>query len=394
MALVAAVGVAQALDGREAGLQAAHQALNRLGAGTPGLGILIASNQYQPREVLSGVLSLLGDTPLIGFSAPSALTGAGQHAHSVALALLGGDFQAESHWFSGYAQSGRETAVRILQLATGNRANQALIFFADGFNGDAEQFCGALQGNLLPLAGGLSSGDVPTASTFQMAGNQTGTGSLAAAFLRGQIKVGIGHAHGWDPVGSQFRVTRSRGFWLRTLNGRPASETYADLFGQPAREWAFPPLSYLARLYPLGVDLGDELLVRAPIRVEADGSFRMNAPIRDGVDAYLLVGSRAACEKAAARATQQALLALGDAKPAFVLVLVDIAWQMLLESSPGAEITAVRDIVGPDIPIAGGYTLGQIVPGAERAEAGQASAAPRFLNQHIVVVVFGEPKTQ
>ena len=35
------------------------------------------------------------------------------------------------------------------------------------------------------------------------------------------------------------------------------------------------------------------MIVRAPIRVEADGSFRMNAPVRDGVDAYLLVGSRA-----------------------------------------------------------------------------------------------------
>jgi hypothetical protein len=34
------------------------------------------------------------------------------------------------------------------------------------------------------------------------------------------------------------------------------------------------------------------------------------------------------------------------------------------------------------VPIAGGYTLGQIVP--------EEGAAPKFLNQHIVVVVFGE----
>ena len=34
MTLQAAVGIAQALDGREAGLQAAHQALNRLGGNT------------------------------------------------------------------------------------------------------------------------------------------------------------------------------------------------------------------------------------------------------------------------------------------------------------------------------------------------------------------------
>ncbi len=385
MTLQAAIGRAQALDGREAGLQAAHQALNHLGVGSPGLGILISSNEYQPRDVLSGVASLLGEAPLIGFSTPAGLTNAGQQSHSVTLALLSGDFKAESHWFSGYAQSGRETASNIVRVINSNKANQALLFFADGFNGDAEQLCSVLQSSHISLAGGLSSGDPRTGNTYQIAGNQTGTGSLAAAVLRGNIRIGVGHAHGWDPVGSQFRVTRSRGFWLRTLDGRPASETYAELFGHPARDWAFPPLSYLARLYPLGVEHGEDLIVRAPIRVEADGSFRMNANIRDGSDAYLLVGSRATCEKAAALATQHALRALGEVKPVFVLILVDIAWQMLLKSNPGAEIAAVQDILGPGIPIAGGYTLGQIVPGKE-------GTPPIFLNQHIVVVAFGEQK--
>ena len=116
MTLQAAVGIAQALDGREAGLQAAHQALNRLGAGTPGLGILIASHQFQAREVATGVTSLLGDVPLIGFSSPAGLTNSGQHTNSVVLALLKGDFQAEAHWLPGYAQSGRETAARFIAI--------------------------------------------------------------------------------------------------------------------------------------------------------------------------------------------------------------------------------------------------------------------------------------
>jgi hypothetical protein len=385
MTLHAAVGTAQALDGREAGLQAAHQALNRLGVGTPNLGILISSHQYPARDIVTGVASLLGDAPLIGFSTPSTLSKGGSQAHTVTLALLSGEFQAESHWFPGYAQSGRETATRLAQLALGNQANHSVLFFADGFNGDAEQLCNTAQLGQLPLMGGLSSGDIHTGATFQIAGNQSGTSSLAAALLRGNIRVGVGHAHGWDPVGSHFRVTRSRGFWLRTLNGRPASETYAELFGQPARDWAFPPLSYLARLYPLGVEQGEDIVVRSPIRVEADGSFRMNAAVRDGADAYLLVGSRASCEKAAAQAVQQALHALGEAKPTLVLLLVDIAWQMLLKSKPGAEVAAIQDIIGPDVPLAGGYTLGQVVPGKE-------PAPPRFLNQHIAVLAFAEAK--
>jgi hypothetical protein len=381
MTLVASVGSAQALDGREAGLQAAHLALNRMGASVPGFAVVIASHQYQAREVLNGVSSLLGDVPILGFSSPAGLTHEGQHPHSVVVALLSGDFQADALWFPGYAQSGRETAAKIVKHVAAREEHQSLLFFADGFNGDAEQFCSVLSPGI-NVIGGLSSGDLHTGNTYQLAGNQTGTGGLAAAFLRGNLKIGIGYDHGWDQVGRQFRVTRSRGFWLRTLDGRPASETYATLFGYPARDWAFPPLNYLARLYPLGMEQGDDLIVRAPIRVEADGSFRMNATIHDGIDAYLLVGSRVACERAAHNAAQQALLQLGNAKPVFALVLVDIAWQLLLKAQSGVEITAVQDILGAKIPIAGGYTLGQFVP--------EEGATPKFLNQHIVVIAFGE----
>lgn len=381
MTLNAAVGYAQALNGREAGLQATHQALNALGSANPGLGIIIASHQYQARDVVNGVSSLLGDTPLIGLSSPVGITTDGLHPNSVIVALLNGDFQAETHWMPGYAQSGRETGTQLIRQISEKEDPRALLFFADGFNGDADQLCSTLQEKNVTLVGALSSGDMHTGHSYQLVGSQTGAGALAGTILHGDLRVCIGYDHGWNPVGSHFRVTRSRGFWLRTLDGRPASETYAQLFGHPAREWAFPPLSHLARLYPLGVEQGDQMVVRAPIRVEADGSFRMNAPVRDGVDAYLLVGNRASCEKAAQKAAQQALQQLNGDKPEFVLVLVDVAWEMLLKSHPGTEIMAVQDILGRDVPIAGGYTLGQIVPGKE-------DGIPQLLNQHIVVIAF------
>lgn len=381
MTMIGSVGSAQALDGREAGLQAAHQALNTLGANTPALGLVIASHQYQAREVLNGVSSLLGDSPLIGFSSPAGLTNKGQHAHSVVVAILSGDFEVETQWYPGYAQSGRETASKVNQQIISRVERQSILCFGDGFNGDAEQFCSAITGQP-QLAGALSSGDLHTGNTYQLAGKQTGTGALAAAFLRGNIRMAVGYDHGWNPIGKQFRVTRSRGFWLRTLDGRPASESYSELFGYPPRDWAFPPLSHLARLYPLGVEQGEDLVVRSPIRVEADGSFRMNASIRDGIDAYLLVGSLATCQNAARQATQSALKKLGNIKPTLAIVLVDVAWQMLLKAYPGIEITAVQEILGDKVPIAGGYTLGQIIP--------DEKTHPKFLNQHITVILFGE----
>jgi len=383
MTLIAAVGQARALDGRETGLQATHQALNALGRAAPILGVVIASYQYEAQQVINGVASLTGNMPLIGFSAPAGMTSAGLHPHSVVIALLASnDARAEVQWLAGYTQGSREISLKLVDLLKRNPKQPSLLF-ADGFNIDAGQLCASLPEGV-NLAGALSSGDLHTGNAYQVGGTQFGAGGLALARLEGRIRIGVGYAHGWQPVGAHFRVTRSRGFWVRTLDGRPASESYARLFGYPAREWAFPPLNHLARLYPLGLEQPDKnLLLRSPLRIEADGSFRMNAAVGDGSEAYLLTGSLSACQDAAREAVRQAQAALEGARPVLALVLTDVAWQMLFEAQPGADIAAVQGALGPEVPIAGGYTLGQIVPGGE--------GTPQFLNQNMVVIMVGEP---
>lgn len=384
MTLLAAVGQARALDGREAGLQATHHALNKLGSLAPVFGIVISSYQYDAQGVVNGIASLIGDTPVIGISTPAGLTSEGLQPHSVILGLIAAtDVRAEVTWLPGYTQGSREVSQQLADLLKRNPEKPSLLF-ADGFNADAEQFCSGLLAGT-NLIGALSSGDMNAGNAYQIGGAQFGAGGLALARLEGNLRVGVGYGSGWQPVGSHFRVTRSRGFWVRTLDGRPASETYARLFGYPAREWAFPPLNHLARLYPLGMEQMDKsLLLRSPLRVEADGSFRMNAAVSDGTEAYLLVGSLTACQQAATAATEQALAALDGARPVLALVLADIAWQMLFEAQQGADVAAVQAALGANVPVVGGYTLGQILP--------RADTPPQFLNQHMLVVVFGEPK--
>jgi hypothetical protein len=390
MTLIAAVGQAQVMDAREAGMQAAYQALNGLGSVSPSLCLVVVPHRYDPQQVINGAASMLPNVPMIGLSVSAGLSRTGAHAHSVIVAILAGDsLQAETHWFPSYSQSSAETATRIAQLlGYEQRPAEHVIVFSEGLNADTDEFCNNLPVGL-PVLGGLSSGDLFNTNSFQIAGMQSSSGSLAAAFLRGDFKIGIGYGHGWHAVGSHFRLTRSRGFWLRTLDGKPASESYSQAFGQANRTWALPPLNTMSRIYPLGFeqDFSDELLVRAPLRVEADGSLRMNSALRDGSDAYLMVGSPENCLLAASQAAQQALLELGESKPVFALVLVDVAWQMLMQAQPGKEIQAIQEVLGPDIPIAGGYTLGQIVPPHGN------NTRSRFLNQHIVVALFSETGT-
>jgi hypothetical protein len=245
--------------------------------------------------------------------------------------------------------------------------------------------CAALTGFSSVVAGSLASGDIFQGKTYQIAGSQFGTGGLVAAALKGPLSMGMGIGHGWSDIGVHFEITRARDIWVKELGGMPAAEAYSRTFGYAAREWAFPPLKELVRLYPLGIELApgsSDLIIRSPLQVEVDGSLRMNIPVAEKQVARLLVGDRASCVEAAKQATRTAIQALGGAKPVLTLVLADQAWQHIFQSEPTRLISTIKAETG-DIPLVGGYTLGQVC----RQEA---QGIVRAYNQNLLVVVFGE----
>jgi hypothetical protein len=212
--------------------------------------------------------------------------------------------------------------------------------------------------------------------------------------LNGRLKIASAAAHGWFPVGPFFKVTRARGLWLRALDGLAPGEVYAKTFGSQAREWGFPPLNELVRLYPLGLQAAPresevrpaEMVIRSPVRMENDGNLRMNTIIPEGSTVHLLTGSSQKCivaaRDAARRALTQLLAGSERIRPVLALLFVDAAWQELLLARPGEELQAVRAVIGEEVPIAGGYTFGQI-------GRSTPTGPLELLNQHIQVVLIG-----
>ncbi|TAK14344.1 MAG: hypothetical protein EPO32_01965 [Anaerolineae bacterium] len=387
MALHAAVGQATDLDGREAASQAAQLALTQMDAARPVAAIVFASHEYEVQAVQSGLAARLGDTPVFGFSTAGELSSGGRGRRSVVVALVAGDGLAgRVGWAQGNAENGGR-GIEELSAALGLGANShgALLLAGPGLTLNGDALGAALPPGDYALAGALAGGDVRRGHTFQIAGGQAGGNGLAGLYLGGNVTAGVASGHGWRSVGAYFKITGTRGAWVRMLDGKPASETYASLFGHSARDWAFPPLNEMVRLYPLGLEADgvEGLNVRTPLQVEPDGSLRMNALVAESTMAHLLVGSTEACLTAARDAAGRALKALGGAKPRLAIVLADVGWEMLFRGQPGAEVGALRDVLGPDVPLAGGYTLGQFArPGGD--------GLPQFLNQQMVVLVLGE----
>lgn len=383
-----AVGQAFSVEGREAVSHAVYDALLNVESAPVGLALLIASAEYDMQEILNGAINQLGSVPVLGFSTSGEITSEGYHRRSVVAALFAGEgLEARGEWLPGFGDESARVAKQMVELLELDRADGGALFVvADGHAGDYEALAANLPVGNFQFAGCLAGGDLRLGRTYQIGGTKAGAGGLAAAYIKqDKLRVGIGVGHGWKPVGANFRITRSRGPWVRALDGKPATDAYAALFGQRSRAWSFPPLNTLVRLYPLGIeqDGAQELQVRTPLRVEADGSLRMTAEIRDGSIGHLLVGTTQQCLDAARKAAGQAQKNLKEATPKLALVLADVSWEMLFKSQPGAEVEAVREVLGRSVPIIGGYTFGQLVhhSGAPR---------PEFLNQHIQVILVGE----
>ncbi|MBI3158104.1 MAG: FIST C-terminal domain-containing protein [Chloroflexi bacterium] len=381
----AGVGQASDLDGRAAAAQAAYAALTGLG-GQPAAGLVFASHEYDVQQVMLGLGTHLANTPLFGMSTAGEFGPLGVQRRAVAVALLAGEgVEATAGWVGGFGEHSRQAVEQVsLMLGLGANSEGALLLAGDGLSSDGEGASAALPPGVYALAGALAGGDVRRGRTFQIGGTQAGYTGVAALHLSGGLTAGVGVAHGWQPVGAYFKVTGARGAWVRMLDGRPASEAYSTLFGRPAREWSFPPLSALVRLYPLGLEgeEGADLLVRTPLQVEPDGSLRMNASVPESAIGHLLVGSLERCIEAAGEAARTAVGALGGAAPRLALVLADVAWEMLFKGRPGADLAAVRAALGPDVPVVGGYTLGQF--------AKPNGGRPQFLNQQMVVLALGD----
>lgn len=380
-------GVGKGIDGREAARQAVQQALESLGTARPAAALLMAAQEYPLAEVTAGLGSLPGGLPLLGMSSSQLFTADGDIPRAVIVMILAGsDWKAQPVWQPQYGRDSASAGRDLLQALRKETTRwQGLLLSADGIQGEADPMCAALAEVECPIAGGLASGDIQSGKTYQMGGSQWGSGALGALALGGRLRLGTGFAQGWKDTGMFFTVTRARSVWLQGVDGVPPAEAYSKIFGTSAREWAFPPLTHLARLYPLGVEVAPGQpgrMIRSPLQVDVDGSFRMNAALSEGQVVHLMVGDPQTCLEGAAAAARQALAALGKSRPVCALAWVDQAWEYLLATQPGQLSAALRAALG-DIPLAGAYTLGQITRAPQDAQV-------QFYNQGLLVAVIGE----
>jgi len=399
MSLLAQVGVGDGEDAYTAGANACQEAITKLGVDSADLAIVFASSKFDQEKMLAGVRSVSKDALLVGSSTAGEITTEGPaNKPSVAVMLIKSDqirfYAAAGEGIKADARAaGKAAADKVKELAGAEL--KAFMMIPDVLVGNgADIVRGVLDslGEHFPVVGGASGDDFKFVKTFQYLNDKVYSGTVVGLGLVGNFKIGIGVKHGWLPVGSPMKVTKSAGAVLHELDGKPAINIYRDYFGaEEAKKLQEETLAKLAITYPLGMQVvgSEEMLIRDPITVDEKGSITCAAEIPEGSDIRLMIGSREEAVKVAKVAAENALAQLDGGKPKAIIIFNCIARNKLFGERSGEEIDAIQEALGKDVPLIGFYTYGEQAPlGGEVRNIEKCN--PAFHNETVVIFVLGE----
>lgn len=258
----AGVGFSQNARSREAGVEAASDAMERAGPGRWDLALVFATSRHDPVELRNGIRSVIGpDTRLIGGSAVGIITQdrISYGGYEAGVALL----SARATRFDLFRQDGldkdeRQAGVELgRQIARNSYRDPGMLLLYDSIRGP-----GALN-MATPLIEGLVSslkeewprvcgvgllGDMQFSGTCQWFDDRVDRQSALALVLDGELRMDTVIMHGCRPAGSYRKITRTDGPVVLEIEGRPAIEVIGELLG--------PSSGMAPGDYPLFVTLG------------------------------------------------------------------------------------------------------------------------------------------
>lgn len=379
MTTKAGVGMSHHRSPNVAGHEAAEQALENAGvANEPDFVFMFATVGYDQRSLLRAVREATGGAPLSGCSGEGTINAddADESNFSVVVMAIASD---ELQWHNGLA-----TGLRADSLAAGQRVAQSLssdlsadavglFVFPDGLTANVDRLLAGLEGNLpndqfLPIWGGATADNLAMRQTYQYCDDEVVSDGVAYALLSGEAKASWDISIGHIPIGGERTVTRSQGHVIHELDGRPALEVLQEYLPDYALadDWGRYVLSFaLCFRAPSKMMKDEEYIFRGITSVnKTDGSMTVQTEVQEGTSVWFTSRDKkkttAGLDVMAEHIKQQ----LGGAQPKLVFHFdcVSRGKIMFREQEKLELLRRLRKTVGPDVPWAGFYTLGEISP--------------------------------
>lgn len=172
----------------------------------------------------------------------------------------------------------------------------------------------------------------------------------------------IGVRHGWQEIAGPFRVTKSSGRILETLEDEPAFEIYSQAVeSSSGRTPTEDDFFEVAKSHPFGISRMDgEKIVRDPFEVNSDGALACFGEVPEDEFVHIMRGEPEHLIEAAGRARDDTERV--DTEPAATFFFDCVSRVLYLEDEFDEELAAVAD---GELPMAGALTIGEIANDGE-----------------------------
>lgn len=178
-------------------------------------------------------------------------------------------------------------------------------------------------------------------------------------------QIAFGFEHGCQPVAPPVTVTKAKGGDVYEVDGIPVFDYYRQFLGtEGGREFFEKQIQrYGFTLLMRGAYEGRSLL-KMPVACDFKRGCISYFPAEDlqGRRVQLILASRKGLVEGARRAAVECRKALGGRKPTMLFVVSCCSRNAILHSKMDSEVDAIRSVMGPDVPIFGFYSGGEIMP--------------------------------
>ena len=398
MAIQSGVGSSKkSNDAFEAGRSAARLALDRMGSANPDLTVVFSSVIFDQPGLLRGVQTVVGKSPLVGCSTAGEISSEGFDRRSmVVMTLKSNKLQCGTGLGEGLTRDalrvGRDVARKAIRKNPANRF--AFMMMSDGLKGNGASVIKGVQevlGNSFPIVGGSAGDDFLFENTYQYYNGQVFDDAVVGVLFGGDVAIGVGARHGWQPLGKLRKITKARENIVEEIDGVKAVEIYTDYFDKKIEELTQEgPLARITIMYPLGMTVPgeEEYLLRNILRVTPAGALVCAGEIPQGAEARLMMASDRLAIAAAKNAAERALKNMGDVEVRVAFVFNSASRARLLGRRSSREIEAIKQVFGKDVSIIGFCTYGEQAPLRAEMNVGRSY----FHNETIAILAIGERK--
>lgn len=388
------IGTSKNLDIFLAGEEAARKAILDLGTQNPDLCFLFSSPKFAHPQMISGVRTIINNSPLFGCSDAGEISSSGDQQRSIAIAAIRSDnLDFSAHLEEDIDINPRQKGQRIAKIVKEGISKGidkgVFIILSDGLSGVIDDVLRGAQevlGTSFPILGGGAGDDFLFQKTYQYYNNEIFTKSALGILIKSS-KIGFGMRHGWHPLGKPYKVSRAQKNVVWELDGRSAIEIYQNYFGEQIMNLEEKMLMKMLINYPLGMSIPGEkeYLVRNILEFQLDGSLVFSSEIPEGRQVRLMMGNKNLAIHAARDATWQATQRLLPQEIKIGIIFNSASRYKLLGKERNKEIEEIKKIAG-EIPLIGFYGYNQQAPLSGEINLGQSYSH----NQALVFLALGE----